>query len=98
MYNINDIITKPELFHKLREIPVNISDGVWHHVCIVWTRPLRVYRDGQEVGKVDEHIGIQSIPGKTKTLNLIEVILLRKNSKVVWNRELFIYCFTDMIL
>ena len=81
MYNINDIITKPELFHKLREIPVNISDGVWHHVCIVWTRPLRVYRDGQEVGQVDEHIGIQSIPGKTKTLNLIEVILLRKKVK-----------------
>ena len=75
------IITKPALFHKLREIPVNISDGVWHHVCIVWTRPLRVYEDGQEVGKVDDYIGIQPIPGKTKTLNLIKVKLLRKKVK-----------------
>ena len=80
-YLILCIITKPELFHKLREIPVNISDGVWHHVCIVWTISLRVYKDGQEVGQVDDYIGIQSIPGKTKTLNLIEVILSRKRKE-----------------
>ena len=80
-YLILCILTKPELFHKLRESPVNISDGVWHHVCIVLTISLRVYKDGQEVGKVDDYIGIQSIPGKTKTINLIKVKLLRKKVK-----------------
>ena len=57
---------------------MNISDGVWHHICFVWTLPLRVYKDGQEVGQVDDYIGIQSIQGKTKTLNLIEVVTKKK--------------------
>ena len=65
-YPILCIITKTALFHKLRDIQVNISDGVWHHVCFVWTLPLKVYKDGQEVGKVDDYVGIQSIPGTTK--------------------------------
>ena len=57
---------------------MNISDGVWHHICFVWTLSLKVYKDGQEVGQVDDYIGIQSIQGKTKTLNLIEVVTKKK--------------------
>ena len=59
------------LFHKRRELHVNISDGVWHHVCFVWTIPLRVYKDGQEVGQVNNYNGTQSIPGKPKTSNVL---------------------------
>ena len=61
------IITKT-LFHKLREIQVNISDGIWHHICFAWTLPwpLKVYKDGQEAGKVADYVGTQSVPGKTK--------------------------------